>query len=158
MVDGWLTCAPDLPWVCDDAGNSYNILDLMVIHDFDVICLDNWHPIYDISNSLKILDPFGLTWIWERSGFLKAHFGVVVKHSISFVFFWIEHLKTNTPLVTLDYMAWPYVSLFLSFHKKIIWWFYVYFLPNFMYKRSCWATFTAKIYTDYNLHKLYEWK
>ncbi|CAK9315526.1 unnamed protein product [Citrullus colocynthis] len=29
MVDGWLTCAPDLPWVCDDSGISYNILDLM---------------------------------------------------------------------------------------------------------------------------------
>ncbi|XP_022943899.1 SNF1-related protein kinase regulatory subunit beta-2-like [Cucurbita moschata] len=29
MVDGWLTCAPDLPWVCDDSGHSYNVLDLM---------------------------------------------------------------------------------------------------------------------------------
>ncbi|XP_022971087.1 SNF1-related protein kinase regulatory subunit beta-2-like isoform X2 [Cucurbita maxima] len=29
IVDGWLTHAPDLPWVCDDSGNSYNILDLM---------------------------------------------------------------------------------------------------------------------------------
>ncbi|XP_023534586.1 SNF1-related protein kinase regulatory subunit beta-2-like isoform X4 [Cucurbita pepo subsp. pepo] len=29
IVDGWLTHAPDLPWVFDDSGNSYNILDLM---------------------------------------------------------------------------------------------------------------------------------
>ena len=39
MVDGWLTCAPDLPWVCDDSGNSYNVLDLMVILDFDFYIL-----------------------------------------------------------------------------------------------------------------------
>ncbi|KAF4359311.1 SNF1-related protein kinase regulatory subunit beta-2 isoform X1 [Cannabis sativa] len=28
IVDGYLRCAPDLPWICDDSGNAYNILDL----------------------------------------------------------------------------------------------------------------------------------
>lgn len=28
IVDGYLRCAPDLPWICDDSGNAYNVLDL----------------------------------------------------------------------------------------------------------------------------------
>lgn len=28
IVDGYLRCAPDLPWVCDGSGNAYNVLDL----------------------------------------------------------------------------------------------------------------------------------
>lgn len=34
IVDGYLRCAPDLPWFSDSSGNAYNILDLQVIHDF----------------------------------------------------------------------------------------------------------------------------
>lgn len=28
IVDGYLRCAPDLPWICDGSGNAYNVLDL----------------------------------------------------------------------------------------------------------------------------------
>lgn len=31
IVDGQWKYAPDLPWTQDDAGNSYNMLDLQVI-------------------------------------------------------------------------------------------------------------------------------
>ena len=31
IVDGYLSCAPDMPWVCDGSGNAYNVLDLQVI-------------------------------------------------------------------------------------------------------------------------------
>ncbi|XP_062107186.1 SNF1-related protein kinase regulatory subunit beta-2-like [Humulus lupulus] len=30
IVDGYLRWAPDLPWICDDLGNAYNVLDLQV--------------------------------------------------------------------------------------------------------------------------------
>lgn len=30
IVDGYLRCAPDLPWICDGSGNAYNVLDLQV--------------------------------------------------------------------------------------------------------------------------------
>ena len=31
VVDGQWRCAPDLPLAQDDAGNSYNLLDLQVV-------------------------------------------------------------------------------------------------------------------------------